>query len=141
LDSIGNLYIADTGNNRIRRVDVASRVITTVAGSSDMYGYGGDGGPAGRAQLSLPFGVAVASNGDLYIADTGNNRVRRVDARTHVMTTVAGTGRAGFAGDGAPAVAANLYGPSAVAVDSSGDLYIVESGNHCVRMIRGVART
>jgi trimeric autotransporter adhesin len=140
LDGSGNLYIADTGNNRIRRVDAATRVIVTVAGSSDTYGYSGDGGPADKAELSLPFGVAVASNGDVYIADTGNNRVRRVDAKTNVITTIAGSGRAGFAGDGGAAVAADLYGPYAVVIAGPGDLYIVDQGNQRIRVIRGVAR-
>lgn len=139
LDAGGNLFFADTGNNRIRRVDAKSGVITTVAGSSDIYGYDGDGGHANRAHLSLPFGLALASNGDLYIADTGNNRVRRVDARTHVITTVAGTGRADFAGEGTPALGADLYGPFGVAVDGEGNLYVVDKGDHRVRMIRGVA--
>jgi DNA-binding CsgD family transcriptional regulator/sugar lactone lactonase YvrE len=139
LDSHGNLYIADTGNNRIRRVDAASRVITTVAGSSDTYGYSGDGGLAGSARLSLPYGVAVGSNGDIFIADTGNNRVRRVDAKTQLISTVVGTGRAGFAGDGAAAVGADIYGPYGVAVDSSGNLYVADSGNHRIRKITGGA--
>lgn len=135
LDGGGNLYIADTGNNRIRRVDAASHVITTVAGSRDTYGFAGDGGPAEAGLLSLPQGVAVAANGDIYIADTGNNRIRRVDARTHLITTIAGTGTAGFAGDGAPAVAAELYGPIGLTIDGSQNLYIADSANHRVRII------
>jgi DNA-binding CsgD family transcriptional regulator/sugar lactone lactonase YvrE len=135
LDGRGNLFIAETGNNRIRRVDSMTRVITTVAGSSDTYGYGGDGGFANNAQLSLPYGVAVGPNGDLYIADTGNHRIRRVDAKTHLITTVAGTGREGFAGDGNVALLADLYGPYAVALDSSGDLYIADHGNHRIRKV------
>ena len=140
VDAAGNLFFADTGNNRIRRVDAQTGVITTVAGSSDIYGYDGDGRSAVQAHLSLPFGVAVAPNGDVYIGDTGNNRVRRVDAKTHLITTVAGTGKAGFAGDGAAAVGADLYGPYGVAVDGEGNLYVVDKGNHRVRMVRGVAR-
>jgi DNA-binding CsgD family transcriptional regulator/sugar lactone lactonase YvrE len=139
LDMDGNLYIADEGNNRIRRVDHGTGVITTVAGSSDTYGYSGDGGPAAAAKLSLPEGVAVAANGDIYIADTGNNRVRRVDAQTHVITTVAGSGDAGFGGDGGPATLAELYGPAALALTPLGDLYIVDLGNHRVRLIKGMA--
>jgi DNA-binding CsgD family transcriptional regulator/sugar lactone lactonase YvrE len=135
LDPSGNLYIADIGNDRIRRVDASSNVITTVAGSRDTYGFGGDGGPANAALLSLPHGVAVAANGDIYIADTGNNRVRRVDARTHLITTIAGTGKAGFAGDSAAAVAAELFGPFGVTIDSGQNLFIADTGNHRVRII------
>ena len=139
LDKGGNLYIADEGNNRIRRVDKSTGVITTVAGSSDTYGYSGDGGPAVGARLSLPEGVAVAPNGDIYIADTGNNRVRKVDAKTHVITTVVGVGAAGFAGDGAPATQAELDGPVALALSPAGNLYVVDVGNHRVREIAGLA--
>ena len=141
LDNGGNLYIADEGNNRIRRVDKLTGVITTVAGSSDTYGFSGDGGPAVDARLSLPEGVVVARNGDVYIADTGNNRVRKVDAKTHVITTVAGVGAAGFAGDGGPAEKAKLDGPVALALTASGDLYVVDVGNHRVRVIAGLAAT
>jgi adhesin/invasin len=141
LDNAGNLYIADEGNNRIRRVDKLTGVITTVAGSSGTYGFSGDGGPAVDARLSLPEGVAVARNGDVYIADTGNNRVRKVDAKTHVITTVAGVGAAGFAGDGGPAEKAELYGPVALALTSSGDLYVVDVGNQRIRVIAGLAAT
>jgi len=139
LDKGENLYIADEGNNRIRRVDKSTGVITTVAGSSDTYGYSGDGGPAVNARLSLPSGVAVADDGDVYIADTGNNRVRKVDAKTHVITTVAGFGPAGFGGDGAPAARAELYGPVALALTSTGNLYVVDLGNHRIREIVGIA--
>jgi DNA-binding CsgD family transcriptional regulator/sugar lactone lactonase YvrE len=141
LDSAGNLYIADEGNNRIRRVDKLTGVITTVAGSSDTYGFSGDGGPAMNARLNLPEGVAVARNGDVYIADTGNNRVRKVDAKTHVITTVAGVGAAGFAGDGGPAEKAEFDGPVALALTASGDLYVVDVGNHRVRVIWSLAVT
>ena len=107
LDSADNLYIADTSNSRIRKVDAASGVITTVArnGSS---GFGGDGGPANSAQLSSPFGVALDSADNLYIADTSNNRIRKVDAASGVITTVAGNGSSGFSGDGGPANSAQL---------------------------------
>jgi DNA-binding CsgD family transcriptional regulator len=140
LDRQGNLYIADKGNNRIRRVDHGSGVITTVAGSSDIYGFSGDGGPAQLARLSLPEGIAVTPDGDLFIADTGNNRIRRVDSRTHLITTIAGTGEPGFAGDGLPATQARLYGPAALSLTPSGDLYIVDMGNNRIRVIRRVVQ-
>jgi DNA-binding CsgD family transcriptional regulator/sugar lactone lactonase YvrE len=138
VDSSGNLYIADTGNNRIRRVDSETHVITTIAGSSDTYGYGGDGGVADMARLNLPFGVTVAPNGDVYIADTGNSRVRRIDTQTHLITTVVGTGKEGFSGDGGAALAAVLYGPRAVVFDSSGNLLVADTGNHRVRKVEGL---
>ena len=139
LDSGGNLYIADAGNNRIRRVDARSHVISTIAGRSGTYGFGGDGGPASDALLSLPHGVAVAPDGDVYIADTGNDRVRRVDAKTHVITTVAGTGMPAYGGDGVPAGRAAVFGPFGVSVDRRGDLYIADTGNHRIRMVQVAA--
>lgn len=100
-DEQGNVYIADSGNNRIRKVDTKG-IITTVAGSGKYYGDGGDGGPATQARLSFPFGVAVARDRTIYIADTGNNRLRQV-APSGVIFALAGTGTAGFAGDGGQA--------------------------------------
>jgi DNA-binding CsgD family transcriptional regulator len=139
-NAAGNLlYIADAGNNRIRRVDTGTGVISTVAGSSDTYGDSGDGGKAVNARLGLPMGVAVAANGDLYIADTDNNRVRRVSADGMIRTVVGGSG-AGFSGDGGSALHAAIYGPLGIAVTPSGDLYIADSGNARVRMVPQVAR-
>src|SRR5208283_4568575 len=117
-DSAGDLYIADSGNNVIRKV--ANGVITTVAGNGAM-GYSGDNGPATSAQLDAPYGVAVDSAGDLYIADSANNVIRKVSASSGVITTFAGTnGSCGFGGDNGPATSALLFTPSAVAVDSAG---------------------
>ena len=132
VDRSGDLYIADTYNQRIRRVD-SSGTITTVAGTGDA-GFGGDGGPADNAQLSLPEGVAVDRSGDLYIADTYNQRIRRVDS-SGTITTVAGTGDAGFGGDGGPADNAQLGWPQGVAVDRSGDLYIADTYNQRIRRV------
>ena len=129
VDGSGNLYIADTSNGRIRKVD-SSGVITTVAGG----GYGVDGGPATAAQLDRPYGVAVDGAGNLYIADTFNHRIRKVDA-AGVITTVAGIGTNGFGGDGGAAVAAQLNQPSGVAVDGSGNLYIADYRNHRIRKV------
>jgi len=134
LDSKGNLYIADAGNNRVRLVDAHTGTITTTAGSQDIYGYGGDGGPAVRARLSLPSGVAVDKGGNLYVADTGNSRVRKV-SRDGVITTIAGSGAPGLEGDGGLASVAQLFAPRGLAIDLAGDLYIADTGNHRVRKL------
>jgi hypothetical protein len=127
-----NLYVTDGGNNRVRRVDLATGTITTFAGTG-VAGFGGDSGPATAAQINTPLGLAVDS-GNLYITDPPNNRVRRVDLATGTITTFAGTGTAGFGGDGGPATAAQLSGPYGVAV-GSGYLYIAENGNNRVRRV------
>jgi len=134
LDGAGNLYIADSGNNRVREVLASSGVITTVAGNG-AFGYAGDGGPAASAQLAGPAGVTVDGVGNLYIADTYNQRVRKVLADSGVITTVAGNGASGFSGDGGAATSAELAGPSGTAVDGVGNLYIADSGNNRVREV------
>jgi sugar lactone lactonase YvrE len=133
LDTSGNLYIADSGNNRVRRVDAATGVIVTVAGNGSA-GYAGDGGPAVRAALSRPRAVAFDRAGSLFIADSGNNRVRRVDPQG-IVTTIAGDGVEGFAGDGGAATSARLDEPAGVAVDAAGSLYIVDERNRVVRRV------
>ena len=130
VDGTGNLYIAVGGNQRIRRVDTTG-TITTVAGSGQ-FGYGGDGGPATAARLYFPEGVAVDSSGNVYIADTRNHRIRKVDT-SGTITTVAGIGDNMYSGDGAPATAARLNQPEGVAVDGSDNLYITDSENHRIR--------
>ena len=137
LDGSGNLYVADRGNHRVRRIDAASGVMTTVAGTGD-FGFAGDGGPASNSSV-WPSGVAVDSAGNLFIADNFNNRIRRVDAVSGVISTVAGNGVSGFSGDGGPAVAASLYLPSAVAVDTAGNLFIADVGNERVRRVDAVS--
>jgi hypothetical protein len=142
MDGSGNLYIADTGNNVIRKVSPAG-IITTYAGNGNA-GYSGDGGPATAASLNIdidPVGVAVDASGNLYIADTLNNRVRMVSAATGIIATVAGNGFGaadgigGFSGDGGPAIAAELFAPTGLAVDSSGNLLIADLGNMRVRKV------
>jgi DNA-binding beta-propeller fold protein YncE len=198
IDRHGNVYVADSENHVIRKIDRATGIISTVAGLSgedpmcqavardapvqpmdedpladgvgetgsatftqqaDLSGtvrywtnqtatvpkrYGGDGGPAVRAQLNFPTAVAVDPEGNVYIADTMNHRVRMVDAITGVITTVAGTGQARFSGDGGPADQAALNEPAALAIDGEGRLYIADQSNHRVRMVHlrtGVIQT
>ncbi|MFJ2776966.1 hypothetical protein [Kitasatospora sp. NPDC087315] len=130
----GDLYIADTSNHRVRRVSASDQTITTVAGMG-AQGYAGDGGPATQAELHRPLAVALSPQGDLYIADEDNQRVRRVSASDGTITTVAGTGKRGYGGDGGPATRAQLNSPTEVAVGPQGDLYIVDQGNHRVRRV------
>ena len=132
VDEAGNLYIADSFNYRIRKVD-ATGTITTIAGTGER-GFGGDGGPASQAQLSNPGGVAVDGLGNLYIVDSFNNRIRKVDA-TGTITTIAGSGERGFAGDSGPAVEAALDLPVDAAVDRAGYVYIADWLNHVIRKL------
>ncbi len=134
LDGLGNLYIADTGNHRIRRVDASTGIISTVAGTG-ASGYSGDGGAAASAQLNLPYDVAVDGAGNIYIADRSNHRIRKVDAATGIISTVAGTGDGAYGGDGGPAAEAQIYDPWGVAVDGSGNLYIADASNHRIRKV------
>ncbi|HUI46112.1 MAG TPA: hypothetical protein VL122_09055, partial [Nitrospirota bacterium] len=134
LDKSGNMYVADSGNNVVRRID-ANGIVTTIAGeASNKPGYYGDGGPATKASLNNPTGVAVDANGLVYIADSGNNCVRMVDAKG-TITTIAGNGNAGSSGDGGAAVSAKLHDPTSVSVDPSGNLIITDSGNNKIREI------
>ncbi|MGI8785708.1 MAG: IPT/TIG domain-containing protein [Acidobacteriota bacterium] len=132
-DAAGNLYIADGYNGRIRKVDAASGIITTEVGGE--YGFGGDGGPAKKAAIDLPLGIAIDASGNLYIADSFNHRIRRVDAKTQVITTVAGNGQPGYGGDNGPATAAALNYPAGLALDRAGNLLIADSYNHRIRRL------
>jgi uncharacterized protein (TIGR03437 family) len=131
VDAAGNLYIADTNNGRIRRV--AHGQLTTIAGSG-LFGYQGDEGPAVNAAFASPRGVAVDGQGNVYVADTINNRVREI-AIDGTITTIAGGANAGFSGDGRPAVLAALTQPTSVAVDSTGNVYVADTGNDRIRRI------
>ncbi len=132
VDGGGNLFIADRGNQRIRKVS-ASGIITTVAGNRTP-GFSGDGGQATTAQLREPNGVAVDAAGNLFIADSVNNRIRKV-TRDGIITTVAGNGTPGFSGDGGPATSAQLSSPLGVGVDSAGNLFIADPSNHRIRKV------
>lgn len=146
VDAAGNLYIADTGNNVIRRVSL-SGIITTVAGdvaadqaSGGLGGFSGEGGPATAARLNSPHGVAVDQAGDLFIADTFNNAIREVTPDGTISTIVNTAGAKGKGGDGGPAAAAELNTPTAVAVDTStDDLYIADTSNNRVQVVTGFA--
>lgn len=140
IDSTGVVYIVDSGNCRVRRV-ATNGIITTVVGSGTCL-YSGDGGPATSAGTA-PFGIALDGKGGLLITDSLNQRVRRVDTATGIITTVAGIGTAGFSGDGGPATSAQLDAPIGIAVDSAGRIFVADNGNSRVRMIdtNGVIRT
>jgi sugar lactone lactonase YvrE len=132
VDSAGNLYIADADNHRVRKVGVDGMISTVVGtGTAD---FSGDDGPAIAAQLNRPFGVAVDSTGVLYVTDVDNHRVRKVTTDGKI-STVAGTGVAGFEGDDGPAVSAQLNRPYGVVVDGAGTLYVADSNNYRVRKI------
>lgn len=134
IDGQGNLFIAGTSNQRVRKVG-PDGTITTIAGTG-RQGFSGDRGPATSARLHDPYGVAVDGHGNVYIADRDNHRVRRVSPGGRI-TTIAGTGSAGYSGDGGPASAARLHDPRGVAVDAHGNLYIADSQNFRIRMVSG----
>jgi sugar lactone lactonase YvrE len=132
LDGSGNIYIADYDNNRIRKVTAAG-IISTIAGDG-AWGYSGDGGAATAAELNTPSGIAVDVSGNVYIADYGNNRIRKVTP-TGIISTIAGNGTAAYSGDGGAATAAELYTPSGVTLDGSGNLYIADQFNNRIRKV------
>jgi RHS repeat-associated protein len=130
-------YIADEGNSVIRQENTATGIITTYAGNGKV-GYTGDGYAATAATLSNPTGVAVDGVGNVFIADTGNNVIREVNVSTGVITTVVGTGNPGSAGDGGPALNAELNAPADISFDPAGNLYIADTFNHKIRVVGGI---
>jgi len=133
IDAQGNIYFVDSGNNLIRKITAATGVINTVAGTGTQ-GFAGDGGPALQAQFGSIDGLAADAQGNLYISDTTNSRVRMVNT-SGIVSTVAGTGIQGGTGNFGPAVQAELVYPAGLAVDAKGDLYIADFGNATVRMV------
>jgi hypothetical protein len=144
VDSVGNIYITN-GGDRVREVDGSTGIISTIAGAGGSY-HSGDGGPAVLAQLDQPSSVAIDREGNIFIAARGENRIRKIDARTGIITTVAGSGEGqntgvmsivvypgGFSGDGGPALATEISTPSALAVSSQGSVYFGDLFNQVVR--------
>ena len=138
LDAAGNLYLSDTHNQRIRRVDAVSGVITSVAGTGQP-GFAGDSVSASAAALNLPRGLALDGSGNLFLVDSRNQRIRRIDAATGQMSTIAGAGIQAFAGDGNPAVAASLNVPRAVTISPANLPTLADSGNERIRQVDSAA--
>ena len=136
VDNKGNLFFADEYNNRIRKVVLSTGIITTVAGGAGQ-GFGGDGGQATSAMLNSPKCVALDKKGNMYIADWSNARIRRVDAATGIITTVAGNGSPGYCCDGVPATSTPLNYPFRVAVDSADNFYIADGSDNRIRWVNG----
>ena len=139
MDTAGNIYVADNLNNVIRKITVSTGIITTVAGDGSIFynvwPFCGDGGLATDAQLNDPWGVAVDIAGNIYIADRGNNVIRKVDVSTGIINTVAGTGTGGYTGDNGPATSATLNGPDGITLDSQGNMYISDDYNNVIRKV------
>jgi sugar lactone lactonase YvrE len=129
------MYVADTRNHTVRKIDLKTGFISTMAGTGKA-GYSGDGGPATKAEFDGTFAIDVDPSGDnLYIADLGNRRVRKIDLRSGIVTTIAGNGEKGVPQDGADAAASPLADPRAVAADSKGNVYILERGGNALRVV------
>lgn len=134
MDGGGNIYFADAENAVVRKISTTTGIITLVAGKGTT-GYAGDGGAATNAELNYPTDVVVDQSGNIYIADMGNNRVRKIDPSTGIITTIAGTGTGGYSGDGGQATAATLAGPYYITVDNSGNIFFTDNQNAAVRKI------
>ncbi len=130
----GALYVCEIDTDRVRRIDRKDGLISTVAGTGET-GYSGDGGPATGARLNDPYEVRFDTDGNMYFVEMLNAVVRRVDARTGTISTIAGTGERGFSGDGGPAVKARFNRPHSIALDGKGSLFIADIGNHRIRRL------
>ncbi|MET2986433.1 NHL domain-containing protein [Aureibaculum conchae] len=140
LDGKGNIFISDTGNERIRKVNLSTGIITTIAGTGET-GFVGEDTDATKAQLANPLGLAIDSAGDLFVVDRGNNMIRKIDMSSGTISTVAGTGEAGYSGDGELATNAQLANPTGLAFNNAGELFVVDRGNNRIRKISGLATT
>ena len=128
------LYFCDLDNQRIRRLDFATKRMTTIAGTGEK-GYTGDGGPATAASLNMPHELRFDAKGDIYVAERDNHVIRKIDRRTGIISTVAGTGAPGFSGDGGPGTAAAFHTPLGIAIDNAGSLYISDFNNNRIRKL------
>jgi len=136
-DTADNVYIADAANNRIRKITVATGIITTVAGNGTA-GYMGDNEPATTAELNDPVGLCLDKAGNIYIGDYNNNVVRKVDAITGIITTIAGDTIAGYSGDSGPATNAEIDGPCQLFADNTGNIFIADQWNHAIRRVDAI---
>ena len=134
VDPAGNIYISDIYNTRIRKVNTAG-IVSTIGGNGSV-GFSGDGGPATSAQISNPYGITVDAAGNVYIADTYNNRVRFINSNSGIISTIAGTGVGGFSGDGGAPTSAELFDPYGVTVDAKGNVYVADINNQRVRKLQ-----
>ncbi len=134
IDAAGNLFVTDANNNRVRRVDRVTGIITTFAGGG-RFDRLGDGSPASSAYLLSPSGIAFDRSDNLYISDSGNRRIRKVDASTGIITTIAGNGQSGFSGDGGPATSAQIWNPAGIVISPAGDVFFSDQFNGRIRKI------
>ena len=130
----GALYVAEVRNHRVRRLELATGDLSTVAGNGER-GYSGDGGPATEAKMNEPYEIRFDRDGNMYIVEMRNHVIRRVDHKTKTISTIAGTGRHGFGGDGGPATEARFNQPHSIALDRDGAVYVADIGNHRIRRI------
>ena len=134
IDASGNIYFADQGNQRVRKITASTGIISTIAGTGTS-GFSGDGGAATSAQINNPAAVAVDASGNIYISDQYNQRIRKITASTGNISTIAGTGTYSYTGDGGAATSATFQNPAGIEIDGSGNIYIADLFNHVVRKI------